>query len=76
MLNYEIAKFSLNEIHMYNKNIFINMQLLIFVHVYYRQFMVEKKMCHWKKFTYRERNNLKECIKILLACKSRNIFYK
>lgn len=31
MLNYEIAKFSLNEIHMYNKNIFINMQLLIFV---------------------------------------------
>lgn len=33
-LNYEIAKFSLNEIHMYNKNIFINMQLLIFVHVY------------------------------------------
>lgn len=43
MLNYEIAKFSLNEIHMYNKNIFINMQLLIFVHVYWRQFMVEKK---------------------------------
>lgn len=43
MLNYEITKFSLNEIH-----------------------MVEKKMCHWKKFTYRERNNLKECKKSYL----------
>lgn len=51
MFNYEIVKFFLNEIYMYNKNIFINMQLLIFVYVYQRQFMVEKK-CVIEKSLY------------------------